>query len=69
MNGNSYIRVDDDVRCYNEDNTLQEDVIDTISSKHPCLDDGSDSDNYVVVKITHAAARHSKQVLQQYFIE
>ena len=73
-NGDCYLRVDDDLQCYNEDDTLEEDIVEAVSSKRPCLEDGSeqedsDCDDDVAAKITHAAARRSIQVLQQYFIE
>ena len=69
VNGHtSYIWVDNDVRCYNEDNTLEEDIVEAILSKQPCLEDGSehedsDSDGDEIAKVTHTAARCSIQVL------
>ena len=68
VNGNCYIQVNDDVQCCNEDNTLEEDTNEALSSKHTCLENGSEhedseSDDDTKVKVTHMAARHSIQVL------
>ena len=41
-NSKSYIRINDDVPCYNDDNTLEESIIEALSSKRPCLEDGSE---------------------------
>ena len=71
VNGDSCLRIDEDMKCYNEDDTLEDDIVETLSNKRLCLEDGSDSDsdNDTVVKISHVAAKRSIQVLQQYFVE
>ena len=71
VNGDSYLRIDEDMKCYNEDGTLEDDIVETLSNKRLCLEDGndSDSDNDTVVRISHVAAKRSIQVLQQYFVE
>ena len=71
VNGNSYLLIDEDMKCYNEDGTLEDDIVETLSNKRLCLEDGSDSDsdNDTVVRISHVAAKRSIQVLQQYFVE
>ena len=33
----SYVRVNDGVRCYDEDDTLEEEVVDAVSSQHLAL--------------------------------
>ncbi|KAI6651119.1 Tigger transposable element-derived protein 6-like [Oopsacas minuta] len=71
VNGDSYLLIDEDMKCYNEDGTLEDDIVETLSNKRLCLEDGSDSDsdNDTVVRISNVAAKRSIQVLQQYFVE
>ena len=68
MNGDSYLHTDNDVHCFNEDDNLEDDIVETDLTKQSCLEDTSedkenDPDNETGVKITHTAARHSVQVL------
>ncbi|KAI6651320.1 Tigger transposable element-derived protein 6-like [Oopsacas minuta] len=71
VNGDSYLLIDEDMKCYNEDGTLEDDIVETLSNKRLCLEDGSDSDsdNDTVARISNVAAKRSIQVLQQYFVE
>ena len=58
-------------KCYYEDDTLEDEIVEILSNKRLCLEDGSDNyfDNDTVVRIGHVAAKLSIQVLQQYFVE
>ena len=70
VNGDSYLRIDEDMNV-----TMRTALLKMTSLRHSnkrlCLEDGSDSDsdNDTVVRIGHVAAKRSIQVLQQYFVE
>ena len=76
VNGNRYLQVDDDIPCFDEDDSLEDDIVDAPTSKQPCLekenedvDSDVDKERVVTCKVTHTAARHAVQVLQQYFLK
>ena len=74
VNGESYLRIDEDIQCFNDEDVLEDDIVEAVSSKRlRQSEDGSedeDSDpDEEVAKTTHAAARRSVQLLQRYFVE
>ena len=57
-----------------EDDSLENDIVQALSSKWPCQKDGSededsDPDDETVDEVTHVAAKDFVQILQQYFVE
>ena len=69
VNGKSYLHIDEDIKCFSDEDVLEDDIVEAVSRKWLCRsEDGSedkDSDlDEEVAKTTHAAARHSVQLLQ-----
>ena len=58
VNGESYVRIDDDIPCFNENDNIEDDIVEAISSKRPRQEDGGegeygDSDDEAVVNYPH----------------
>ena len=69
-----YLRIDKDIQCFNNEDVVEDDIVEAVSSKRICQSEDSSEDEDIgleeeVVKTTHAAARHSVQLLQRYFFE
>ena len=71
VNGESYLRIDEDIQCFKDEDVLEDDIVEAVSSKRLCQsEDGSeDEDSDPDEEVAHAAARRSVQLLQRYFIE
>ena len=73
VNCESYLRIDEDIQCFNDEDVLEDDIIEAVSSKWLCQsEEGSedkDSDlEEEAAKTTQAAARRSVELLQRYFM-
>ena len=58
VNGESYVRIDDDIPCFNENDNIEDDIVEAISSKRPRQEDGGegedgDPDDEAVVNYPH----------------
>ena len=68
VNSESYLRIDQDIHCFNDEDVLWDDIVEAVSSKWLCQsEDGSEDEDgdsaEQVVQTTHAAARRSVQLL------
>ena len=52
VNGESYVRIDDEIPCFNENDNIEDDIVEAISSKRPRHEDG-DPDDEAVVNYPH----------------
>ena len=58
VNGKSYLHIDKDIQCFNDEDVLEDDIIEAVSSKRPCQsedgseDEDSDPDEEVFVAST-----------------
>ena len=74
INGKSYLSIDKDTQCFNDEDILEDDIVEAVLSKRLCQSEDSSEDedsdpDEEVAKTTHAAARHSVPLLQRYFVE
>ena len=70
INSESYLQIDDSAPCYTEDDGIEDEIVEALRTKtSPQQDDDNLEDEPSVARVTHAAARHSVQLLQRYFTE
>ena len=71
-NGEEYNNVDVELPCYSETNVPDDEIVETIIAKRPCLEQSDNDDNDEVDPvplITHAEAKLQILGLQCYFTE
>ena len=67
-----YYNIDAELSCYSETNVPDDEIVETIIAKRPCLVQSDNDDNDEVDPaplITHAEAKHQILGLQGYFTE
>ena len=73
-NGEEYNNIDAELPCYSETNVPDDEIVETMIAKRPCLEQSDNDDNDEVDPvplplITHAEARPQILGLQHYFTE
>ena len=71
-NGEEYNNIDAELPCYSETNVPDDEIVETIIAKRPCLEQSDNDDNDEVDPvplITHAEAKLQILGLQRYFTE
>ena len=71
-NGDEYNNIDTELPCYSETNVPDDEIVEPIIAKRPCLEQSDNDDNDEVDPvplITHAEAKLSNLGLQHYFTE
>ena len=70
INSDSYLHIDDEAPCHTDNDSIEDEIVEAFKSKKlQQQDDPEDDDEPGDPRVTHAAARHSVQLLQRYFTE